>query len=264
MVGFVLDEVCALTGTMKLVSLIVTAVLVSATAAVAAGGLRQKDPVYVYRYRLTLEIEAEGVVHRGSSVVQAESYRELSGGVPAGVFVGSWGEATVVDLGKGRVVVALLDGVDREPRWRGRHDRQWIGPTPDGVLTRLYRNFKYEWRGQVNDGLALLSVQRGIHELSADQLPTIVTFRDIGDPNSIGIVDPNNLAAFFGTGVQFRRATIELTGDDVTVGVVEDTLPWLRRIKGYLSGKGYCDAPKNRPPELPFCPDRGLFVRKSI
>ena len=74
-------------------------------------------------------------------------------------------------------------------------------------------------------------------ELSAEQLPLLVRFRDINDPMTVERVDPGNLAASFGGGVSLTRASLETTRDPVTTGI-DRRLPWLKPLKGgYLDGK---------------------------
>ena len=53
--------------------------------------------------------------------------------------------------------------------------------------------------------------------------PLMVTFDDVADPRTVRRVDPDNLAATFGPGVELRA----VTGDPVTEGRVESLLGWL-------------------------------------
>jgi hypothetical protein len=54
-----------------------------------------------------------------------------------------------------------------------------------------------------------------------------VKFRDLNDPTSVEVVDPNDLAASFGPGVKLVEATIAVTPDAVTDGI-DSRLPWLK------------------------------------
>ena len=58
------------------------------------------------------------------------------------------------------------------------------------------------------------------------ELPMLIRFRNVADPATVERVDPNNLAASFGPGVVLTRATLEITDDPVTTGIVK-RLPWL-------------------------------------
>jgi hypothetical protein len=63
-----------------------------------------------------------------------------------------------------------------------------------------------------------------VARLSPQHYPQLVTFRDIRDPKSIEIVDPNNMAASLGPGVTLQSITVSVTSDDLTEGI-EKKLP---------------------------------------
>lgn len=188
-------------------------------------------PTYTYRYRLTLEVEMpDGAVRTGSSVVEVSSWRVPPWSLPPGaVRLATTGEATPIDLGEGRLLVALLTG--QFPYRAG-----WGEKEPTGLLTRVY-GVLYEWTDGRNPGLERLTRQRGPREIGPGDLPRLVTFADPADPRSVEAVDPNDLAKTFGAGVRLRRATIEVTGDPVTEGVIEQRLPWLRGMRTNLAGR---------------------------
>ena len=58
--------------------------------------------------------------------------------------------------------------------------------------------------------------------------PELVRFRDIRDPKTVELVDPNDLAKSFGAGVKLRRIMLTVVDGPVTVGI-EQRLPWLVR-----------------------------------
>ncbi|MCA9468988.1 MAG: hypothetical protein KC643_26590, partial [Nitrospira sp.] len=47
---------------------------------------------------------------------------------------------------------------------------------------------------------------------------------DLTDPKTVQKVDPENLAATFGPGVELKRITLEITDEPVTEGKVESLL----------------------------------------
>lgn len=57
--------------------------------------------------------------------------------------------------------------------------------------------------------------------------PLMVAFDDVADPRTVRRVDPDNLAATFGPGVELRAVTLEVTGDLVAEVRVESLLGWL-------------------------------------
>jgi hypothetical protein len=181
-----------------------------------------QSPTYSYRYRLMLEVEMpDGTLRSGSSVVWVEQGCQFSPAPPGRTFQRVTGEATALDLGGGRLLVALLSGqFPYAPGW-GRTE-------PTEVLARVY-GLDVRWpAGRCrNPGLGRLEEQRGPREIGPDDLPRLVTFADAAKPWTVKQVDPRDLAASFGPGVRLRRVTIEVTGDWPAEGAIERALPWL-------------------------------------
>jgi hypothetical protein len=88
-------------------------------------------------------------------------------------------------------------------------------PGPNGPI---------RYGGLSAEGIAYYSSLEAMTELSNDQLPMLVRFRDSKDPKTIEIVRPDELFRFFGNGVSLRRVTIEMTDDPITTGI-EGLLP---------------------------------------
>ena len=106
------------------------------------------------------------------------------------------GEATVVDLGQGKYLFALLS----ENTQRLSHivfpDNQGKGQDPKEIP-----------QGKVAKGVEPYSV-----------FPLLVTFDDLNDPKSVKEVNPANLAATFGAGYSHKSTTLEITNEPVTEG----------------------------------------------
>ncbi len=190
-----------------------------------------------WNYKLTLVVETpEGQVI-GSAVRKVSAYREpvILQFLPSASYAHAdvKGEAVLVDLGKRGVLFALLkasNGVNGDAkyivfrefpfRWKDATGESHVGGgelTSEGI--RYYRNLE------------------GKKELSFDKIPMLVRFRDIKDPKSVELVNPNDLEESFGKGVKLVSATLEMTGEPVTKGV-EKKLPWLEIIDGgYLDGQ---------------------------
>lgn len=181
-------------------------------------------PTVTHRYRLTLVAEDNGKVVTGSSVIEASYWKApmfmLS---PAEYGSSARGEAAVLDFGEKGLLFALLKGDDM------RSDASWIVRTAFGI----------ERRSPPDDELHELRALTGKTDLSFAELPILVRFRDINDPKSVERVDPGNLAAKFGVGVQLVKATIEIvhsgwwplnafgiSGTPLTTGI-EEKLAWL-------------------------------------
>jgi len=161
------------------------------------------ETIVDYKYRLTLEVEADGKVYRGSSVVQVWLSRSAASPIStANVLRRARGEATVVDLGEGRLLVALITG------------------------TGHYTNDPWMPGNKVS-----------ARDLTPDELPRLVSFKNPNDPKTAFLVDPNNLTEAFGRGVKWRRIRIELADGERLTRQIDRQFPWLMEIDGgYLHG----------------------------
>lgn len=56
--------------------------------------------------------------------------------------------------------------------------------------------------------------------------PMLVTVDEIGKPETVRRVDPEDLAAVFGEGVRLQAVTLEITQEAVTEGRVDSLLEW--------------------------------------
>lgn len=150
-------------------------------------------PTVQYRYLQSIEIETPQGVRSGTSVIEI-SKKDIYWGLPEmqGRQSGMKGEATFIDLGGGKHIIAILDRED--PR-------------------------------ELSGGDAI-----GQKVLGAAGVPTLVTFTDITNPATAKVVRGETLervpqssgvsrtirtpideiAATFGQGYAFRRATVEI------------------------------------------------------
>ncbi len=99
-------------------------------------------------------------------------------------------------------------------------------------------------------------------------IPTLVTFGNVADPNTVRVLDPDNIEAVLGDGFHLNRVILEMVpvglwpldfggplGEPVTRGI-EKRLPWVTSIKGYLSGSPACN------PSKELCLEVGHFRRE--
>ncbi len=125
------------------------------------------------------------------------------------------GEASVVDLGDGRYLFALIGEGTKFLAFRTFNG----GP---GISEKIF---------------AAMSKRRGSKPVPSKSFPLLVTFTDINDPKTVKRVDPGDLAASFGAGYKLKSITLEITNEPVTKGVVESVLGWLGALEGgYLHG----------------------------
>jgi len=190
---------------------------------------------YSYRYRLTLVVNDNGALYRGSSVVGVRTWEEPSMQGGTLVETESIGQATVVDLGRGRLLVGLLSGNSVAPPVYP-YEPQW-GDGPTSLLQEAY-GLKVDWPRDGEPNIPILMQQRGAKELAPEKLPTLAALHDSRNPTTAVAVDPRNLEAVFGPGVHLQSATIEITQDHLTTGITE-RLPWLIGMRTLLDGRQY-------------------------
>jgi hypothetical protein len=130
------------------------------------------------------------------------------------------GDATTVDIGGGQFLFAMLGYEHSEE------------PHSTGIIP--LKLLRQKLPGQSDDDYwapdTFKRVQaargRGPIVLPQKLYPQMLRFRDIKDPTTAEVVDPDNLAKSFGPGFRLVRVTIEITDDAVTRGI-ENILPWL-------------------------------------
>ncbi|MEM7461740.1 MAG: hypothetical protein AAF362_03590 [Pseudomonadota bacterium] len=135
------------------------------------------------------------------------------------------GEAVVVDLGNGRYLFALIG----EPTKFLAFETFNGGP---GIGEEVF---------------AEMAQFRGTNPVPPEHYPLLVTFTDINDPKTVKKVDPNNLAATFGSGFALESIMLEITDEPVTKGGVEEVLGenffrvWAKLNNEALSRAGISD-----------------------
>lgn len=177
------------------------------------GWWQWKYPSTTWRYRLTIAVEADGQVHEGSGVLEVTHSR-----VPAPlpemrpVHTDIRGQAIFIDLAeRGNLTVTLSAP----------------GGPESEALSRLSQNVFRERKPDFD--IFDMRAMTGRVEISPELLPALLYFRDVTDPGSYVLVDPGDMAAAYGPGVEFRTVAIEVTRDPVTTGI-EDKLPFLKSL----------------------------------
>ncbi|MEO1199685.1 MAG: hypothetical protein AAFX39_10700 [Pseudomonadota bacterium] len=182
-------------------------------------------PSGTLRYEMVVEVEADGEIYRGASVLEA-TYRHQPPLGSAPMMVGhSRGEAVVVDIGDRGTLFVLVTGPHGCPGNEEFRSR-WSGYDPENIPRAVF-----DLRLSDKDTLRRLRYFEGFAEVPLNRMPLMVRFDDITDPLTVSQVDPCDLAASFGDGVSLSRVTIETTRASITTGI-EARLPWFEDLRG--------------------------------
>lgn len=185
-----------------------------------------------FRYRLTVEIDTPHGLRMGSSVIEVTAGEV--GTTLGGANAEARGEAVAVDIAPGQTLFVLLRS-DASYGWAAGI---MSGVTPEPGDPSISRDDRFGAHIEaVRANHKLNIVPRWFPpRLSADKpvsgYPIMVRFRDLRDPRTVERVDPDNLAASFGSGVTLRRITVQLTDDPITTGI-EKRLPSFGKGSGF-------------------------------
>jgi hypothetical protein len=181
----------------------------------------------VIRSRLTLVVDTPEGERSGSSVTQETI--SFPGGLTKAQGWAIWpeltGEAVVVDLGNRGILFSTFESRLSLSRMGGGAYNAGLALFPQkkfgdgramGDPTEQYASYL--------DNLNRIKPEA---TLTLEALPVLVRFGNLNDPASVALVDPQDLAASFGPGVVFKRATVQITDDPITHGI-DSRLPWLR------------------------------------
>jgi hypothetical protein len=170
-----------------------------------------------YRFRMTVEVETPDGLKSGSSV-----YEQTVGvnRLPLGDLSGkrgirTRGEAVAVDLPGNQTLFALIPDSEAaqavlDPDWHN----DWV------------ESARRITAGQTPSGPLPMTPVQSSDPAGRRGYPILVRFRDINDPATVELVDPDNLASSFGAGVILKQITLQLTDEQVS-DTITQRLKWL-------------------------------------
>lgn len=173
-------------------------------------------PHYTWRQRLTVSVTTPQGLVEGSAVTQVDVYdlRNFSFGLPeaSGANVSFSGEAVAVEIAPGRILFVLL--VDE---WQNGGPHDW----PAYIW--------YKSRMTLEDYVARIKQQQDKEPepLPQKHWPLMAAFDDISRPETLHIINDNDLSPWFGPGVQVEGLTLQITSEPMTSGRIDVLLPWL-------------------------------------
>lgn len=208
---------------------------IASCAAAAAGVVTagcSASLVSAFNFRLALSFRVGNEIKQGESVLSTEIYDRgnLRVAEVQKFFALTWGEAAVVDLGNS-LVFALLH--------------------PPAGMIGFSALFPHRELGRFmkdpplsdNEFLIRLKSLRGPFALQTPNLPIFMRFRDLNDPRSAEQVSSSQLGEALGSDVVFAGATIGVTDNQRTTGVLAKRIPWWTNHTGRLNPPD----PQSRP-----------------
>jgi hypothetical protein len=202
--------------------------IVAALVLVSCAAYSLIYPTISLRYRLTLDVDVDGVTHTGSGVVEVDyKFEPHPFNIDNFAFYPGHlhGNAITVDLGdRGLLFVVNANPFLYDPDTKQARTRRYT------TLSSLpLRAHDFDMRPElVTDPQTIREVKlnREPIDFPPKELPMLVRFRFLGDPPSIEQVDPLDLASTIGPAVHLKRVTFQITDDPITP--IPNTWPkWL-------------------------------------
>lgn len=182
-----------------------------------------------YRYRLTVVVDTPEGPKQGSTVIEVHTHTEPLPGPH--IQLSAVGEAAVIDLGQRGLLFALPRG-DPDLDWASQVYTYLTPPPPKGLSTSEVASYSVDAARNSKTPIKLPRYfTTSDPSLIPSGYPLLVRFQDPSDYRTLERVDPDNLAATFGTRVRLRKMTVQITQDDRERRVIR-YLPWLPDIKG--------------------------------
>jgi hypothetical protein len=168
-------------------------------------------PTAYLRYRLTLNVDVDGVTQTGSGVVEFPySFApDAFASLPGSTFYGDMrGSAITVDLG----ARGLLFVVNEYPALADPAADKTLFPNAANLSQLPLGAFNISGASEIRN---LQNSKKSI-DIPPQRLPMIVRFRNMNNCNSIEEVNPVDLASTLGPGAAIKRATLTITDDPIS------------------------------------------------
>jgi hypothetical protein len=195
-------------------------------------------PSYVHRYRLTVEIEADGKLHEGSGVVEVSvnSHGPLEGLISGAFDLTMQGRAALVDIAPHGVILAVLSPHPIQASFvprpvDGLHLAfiGYSGPNPQSDALERGRTIRYE---------------TGIKFIPEDKYPAFVWMSDPKDRGSAIPILARDMPAVIDPSVRVKSVSVEMTSDPFSDELFQK-LPWLQAAWDEERGKLVVQRPKH-------------------
>jgi hypothetical protein len=202
---------------------------VAVLCALGWGFIPSREPVCTFRYKLSIEVMTPDGLKTGSSVVEVNYQRGRDFGGGSSEVMWANGEAVYIDLGKGKnLFITLTKRLSGRDNYDVRSSIIEKGGA-SSVFGIFLKAYEIPWAlGKERELCSTISAKAKLEpkSLSPLDLPTLVTFENIDDVKSAQIIQPDELASFFGAGYGTIKSSVALTNDPVS-NSLSGLLPWL-------------------------------------
>ena len=187
-------------------------------------------PTCVYRYVVTAEVQTPEGLKTGSSVVEVSYAHHSDWGGGDGPVVKLRGDAIFVDLGVGKNLVVTLDVYYDTVRTRKLYHlagQKYYGHYPFFVSELPIAAFGIDYKFDEERKFCadLISQSNKIGEVDLFQVPVMVTFGKLDDPNTVEEVLPDQFEKSFGTGYKLLRLSVQTSVQPITKEI-DKKFPW--------------------------------------
>lgn len=181
-----------------------------------------------WNQKLTVKVNTPNGEKTGSAVTRVSVTVGRQFATDTILSFGVKGEATIVDLGAGKYLFALLSNL-------GPGNTEYLADNTLGHPTGINQN--QDEISRLNAKYSAYEKLRGAVPVLPKNYPLLVTFTDINNPKSVREVKSENLAEAFGAGYSLKAITLEITDEEATTGKIEPTIKWIDDYRGlYLDG----------------------------
>lgn len=172
-------------------------------------------PSVSWRYKITIIVETPEGIKIGSAVKEVRVFAAPAIGGTGGGNATTIGEAVLIDLGKYGHLFAL-------------------------TYTDEYFVFLNTFPGPpilTTEGIEYYTTLRATRTSVPKRgaWPRMMFYKDVLDPISGKLVDPNDMSSTLGEGFVLKDVTIETSNEPIT-HKIEQYLPWLKNMEGNLYG----------------------------
>lgn len=178
-------------------------------------------PEASHRYRLTVEIEADGKVHSGTGVVDVLWFEQTMSQVTVNSHVK--GRAALVDLGKHGVVIAALNNNVRSVEFKPvPRDAEYL------ALEAFYGRPTWATKkvSQQRKAYKAIGGETGRRSLPEASYPPFIWLPNPADRGSAEPMMAHDFPRKIDPSVKIRSVTVEMTNDPFDNNLFEK-LPWL-------------------------------------